>query len=184
MSVEGAQPVQVLGIPRVAILSDQQGSYVYVVDADKKAQIHRVTLGQSSRHHRGDRWPASPRATAVITEGLQRVRPGCAVVNPAPAGAPPPPPGSVPPSGAEGLMAMISDVFIGRPRLAVVIAIITTIAGGISLTRIPVSQFPEIVPPQVQVTTRYPRCLRRGGGGDGGAAAWRRRSTAPTRCST
>ena len=51
---------------------------------------------------------------------------------------------------------MISDVFVDRPRLAVVIAIITTIAGGISLTRIPVSQFPDIVPPQVSVSTRYP----------------------------
>ena len=51
---------------------------------------------------------------------------------------------------------MISGVFIDRPRLAVVIAIIITIAGGISLTRIPVAQFPDIVPPQVQVTTTYP----------------------------
>ena len=51
---------------------------------------------------------------------------------------------------------MISDVFVERPRLAVVIAVIMTIAGAISLTRIPVSQFPQIVPPQVQVTTRFP----------------------------
>ncbi len=51
---------------------------------------------------------------------------------------------------------MISDVFVDRPRLAIVIAIITTIAGGLALTQIPVSQFPDIVPPQVQVTTRYP----------------------------
>jgi hydrophobe/amphiphile efflux-1 (HAE1) family protein len=51
---------------------------------------------------------------------------------------------------------MISDVFVDRPRLAVVIAIITTIAGGLAMLRIPVAQFPDIVPPQVQVTTRYP----------------------------
>ncbi len=51
---------------------------------------------------------------------------------------------------------MISGTFIDRPRLAVVIAIIITIAGAISLTRIPVAQFPDIVPPQVQVTTTYP----------------------------
>ncbi|MBC7802139.1 MAG: efflux RND transporter permease subunit, partial [Gemmatimonadaceae bacterium] len=51
---------------------------------------------------------------------------------------------------------MISGVFVDRPRLAVVIAIITMIAGLIAMTVIPVSQFPEIVPPQVQVTTRYP----------------------------
>ena len=51
---------------------------------------------------------------------------------------------------------MISAVFVDRPRLAVVIAIILTIAGALSMLRIPVSQFPDIVPPQVQVTTIYP----------------------------
>ena len=51
---------------------------------------------------------------------------------------------------------MISAVFVNRPRLAVVIAIVMTIAGLISLTRLPVAQFPNIVPPQVQVTARYP----------------------------
>ena len=50
---------------------------------------------------------------------------------------------------------MISAVFVDRPRLAIVIAIITTLAGLIALTRIPVAQFPDIVPPQVTVTTRY-----------------------------
>ncbi len=51
---------------------------------------------------------------------------------------------------------MISGVFVDRPRLAVVIAIVITLAGLISLTRIPISQFPDIVPPQVTVTTQYP----------------------------
>ena len=51
---------------------------------------------------------------------------------------------------------MISSVFIDRPRLAVVIAIVITIAGLLALTRIPVAQFPDIVPPQVQVSATYP----------------------------
>ncbi len=51
---------------------------------------------------------------------------------------------------------MISGVFVDRPRLAVVIAIIITLAGLIALTRLPVAQFPDIVPPQVQVTARFP----------------------------
>src|SRR5260221_14766582 len=51
---------------------------------------------------------------------------------------------------------MISALFITRPRLAVVIAIVITIAGAIALTRIPVAQFPDIVPPRVQVTANYP----------------------------
>ena len=51
---------------------------------------------------------------------------------------------------------MISSVFVDRPRLAIVLAIIITIAGGLSLTRIPVAQFPDIVPPRVTVSATYP----------------------------
>ena len=51
---------------------------------------------------------------------------------------------------------MISAIFVDRPRLAVVIAIVITIAGLLALTRIPVAQFPDIVPPQVQVSAIYP----------------------------
>ena len=51
---------------------------------------------------------------------------------------------------------MISSIFIDRPRLAIVIAIVITLGGLLALTRIPVAQLPDIVPPQVQVTATYP----------------------------
>ncbi len=51
---------------------------------------------------------------------------------------------------------MISNVFIDRPRLAIVIAIVMTLAGALALMRIPVAQLPDIVPPQVRVTAMYP----------------------------
>ena len=51
---------------------------------------------------------------------------------------------------------MISAIFIRRPRLAVVVAVVITIAGLIAILRIPVAQFPNIVPPRVQVTANYP----------------------------
>jgi hydrophobe/amphiphile efflux-1 (HAE1) family protein len=51
---------------------------------------------------------------------------------------------------------VISAVFIDRPRLAIVIAFVITIAGALALLRIPVAQFPDIVPPQVTVTANYP----------------------------
>src|SRR6266567_4427750 len=51
---------------------------------------------------------------------------------------------------------MISSVFIHRPRLAIVISIVISIAGVIALRALPVAQFPDIVPPQVQVSTVYP----------------------------
>ena len=51
---------------------------------------------------------------------------------------------------------MISSVFVDRPRLAIVIALVMTIAGLLALTQIPVAQFPDIVPPQVTVTATFP----------------------------
>jgi hydrophobe/amphiphile efflux-1 (HAE1) family protein len=51
---------------------------------------------------------------------------------------------------------MLSSVFVDRPRLAIVIAIVTTIAGLLALLAIPIAQYPDIVPPQVSVTTSYP----------------------------
>src|SRR5262245_12291762 len=51
---------------------------------------------------------------------------------------------------------MLSAIFVDRPRLAIVIAIVTTIAGLLALYSIPVAQYPDIVPPQVSVTTFYP----------------------------
>ncbi len=51
---------------------------------------------------------------------------------------------------------MLSSIFVDRPRLAIVIAIVMTIAGLLSLFAIPVAQYPDIVPPQVSVTTSYP----------------------------
>ncbi|MGZ9111114.1 MAG: efflux RND transporter permease subunit, partial [Rhodoplanes sp.] len=51
---------------------------------------------------------------------------------------------------------MLSAIFVDRPRLAIVIAIVTTIAGLLALYAIPFAQYPDIVPPQVSVSTRYP----------------------------
>ena len=51
---------------------------------------------------------------------------------------------------------MISAVFVDRPRLAIVISILMTLAGVLAYQRIALSQFPDIVPPQVNITTTYP----------------------------
>ena len=51
---------------------------------------------------------------------------------------------------------MLSAIFVDRPRLAIVIAIVTTIAGALAYLAMPVAQYPDIVPPQVSVTTMYP----------------------------
>ena len=51
---------------------------------------------------------------------------------------------------------MISKFFIERPIFANVIAIVTIILGAVCLVNLPVAQYPSIVPPTIQVTTRYP----------------------------
>jgi len=51
---------------------------------------------------------------------------------------------------------MLADTFIRRPRLAGVISIVLFLAGLIALRVMPVEQFPDIVPPQVNVTAFYP----------------------------
>src|ERR1700730_18275653 len=51
---------------------------------------------------------------------------------------------------------MFSGIFIDRPRFAVVIAIVITLAGIIAIFSIPIAQFPDIVPPQVTLTANYP----------------------------
>jgi membrane fusion protein (multidrug efflux system) len=73
--LEDSEPIEAVTVPRPAGLSDQGGNYVYIVDADNKAQQRRVKLG-----------PALPTNVAVtsglavgdrvIVEGIQRVRPG------------------------------------------------------------------------------------------------------------
>jgi hydrophobic/amphiphilic exporter-1 (mainly G- bacteria), HAE1 family len=49
----------------------------------------------------------------------------------------------------------MSAFFIRRPIVAIVIAIITVIAGVVALTGLPIALFPPIVPPQIQLTTTY-----------------------------
>lgn len=49
----------------------------------------------------------------------------------------------------------MSNFFIRRPIVAMVIAIITVIVGLVSMASLPVAQYPNIVPPQIQVTTTY-----------------------------
>src|SRR5499433_1328199 len=50
---------------------------------------------------------------------------------------------------------MISNFFIRRPIVAMVIAIVTVLAGLIAMRGLPLAQFPEIVPPQIITSTNY-----------------------------
>ncbi|MBU3564133.1 efflux RND transporter permease subunit [Polynucleobacter sp. Tro8-14-1] len=51
---------------------------------------------------------------------------------------------------------MLSKFFIERPVLANVIALIMLLIGAVSINSLPIAQYPNIVPPTIQVTARYP----------------------------
>ena len=51
---------------------------------------------------------------------------------------------------------MFSRFFIDRPVFSWVIAIIIMLAGILSISTLPVSQYPQIAPPQVSITATYP----------------------------
>src|ERR1700683_3488379 len=50
----------------------------------------------------------------------------------------------------------MSKFFIRRPIVAIVVAILTVIVGAVTLFTLPISQFPNIVPPEILVTATYP----------------------------
>jgi HAE1 family hydrophobic/amphiphilic exporter-1 len=50
---------------------------------------------------------------------------------------------------------MLSAFFVRRPIVAMVIAIVTVLIGVVSLLGLPIAQFPQILPPQVNLTTTY-----------------------------
>ena len=94
VTLQGVTPVQAMAIPRQSVLSDQQGSYVWVIGEGNKAEQRRIQLGQST--------PGTAIVTdglkageTIVADGMQRVRPG-GVVAPAPVSAPPTLPAQAP----------------------------------------------------------------------------------------
>ncbi len=85
--LEGAEPVLAVTIPRSAVAQDQGGFFVFVVDAQNLAQRRNITLGRSTAETAVIEAGVEP-GDRVVTEGIQRVRPG-QPVNAAPAGARP-----------------------------------------------------------------------------------------------
>jgi len=81
--LESINPKQVIAVPRAAILSDQEGSYVYVVDDQNIARQRRVRLGELTPEKAGI-VDGLKEGEQVIVEGVQRARPN-APVTPAPA---------------------------------------------------------------------------------------------------
>ena len=76
--LESVKPREVIAVPRAAILSDQEGSYVYVVDDHNIARRRRVRLGQLTPDTAGIA-DGLKEGEQIIVEGVQRARPNAPV---------------------------------------------------------------------------------------------------------
>ena len=103
--IESAAPVELLAIPRAAVLSDQRGDYVFTVGAGNKVAEARVTLGQSTTTM-ARVLTGLKEGDTVIVDGLQKVHPG-QVVSPGPAG-------PIPGAGAGGVDGKSADAASGN----------------------------------------------------------------------
>jgi membrane fusion protein (multidrug efflux system) len=101
--LESAEPVSLLAVPRAAVLSDQQGDYVFSVGPGNKVQESRITMGQSTPEV-ATVLTGLKEGEMVIVDGVQKVRPG-EVVAPGPAS---PAPG-VNPATMKGNTAAAGD---------------------------------------------------------------------------
>ena len=142
------QQQNALLVPDVALGSDQSGRYVLVVNGENVVEQRKVQTGPLEGDLRVIESGLKPDDRVVIA-GLLRAIPGQKVDPQLQKIEPPPRHSQIGPG-------MISKFFIERPVLSNVIAILMILIGGVALFRLAVAQYPDVVPPTVQVTTRYP----------------------------
>ena len=79
---------------------------------------------------------------SVVINGLQRVRPGVQVTPVVEA--------------MDQLIMKFSKFFVDRPIFAAVLSLVIVVAGALALFRLPISEYPQVVPPTVVVRATYP----------------------------
>ncbi len=127
-------------VPQRAVTELQGMDSIRVVTADDVVHTKQVTMGERL----DNRW--------IVAQGLA---PGDRIVV---EGAPTKDGGKVVRQAVRGRdrrPLTMSKFFIGRPIVAIVIAIVTVLGGLVAIDGLPVAQFPDIVPPQIFVTANY-----------------------------
>ena len=147
-------------VPKAAISQGPLGPYVYVVEPDLGgARAAGPAVPRAAR--RLDRAQGPGAGDRIVVDGVIRVRPGN-VVKPVPVAAPAnaKAPRCGRPAGGRR-QAVISKFFIDRPVFASVLSIVIVLAGLVAMRALPISQYPQIVPPEVVVSATYPGRHRR-----------------------
>jgi hypothetical protein len=141
-------------VPEKALLQ-VQGSYsLAVIGPDNKVTLRRVEVGPVAGTSRIIASGVSV-GERVVAEGVQKVSDGMTVTPQVLDGAAN--------GGCHGRAArlgterinVISAFFIRRPIVAMVIAIVTVLIGAVSLVGLPIAQFPQIIPPQINLSTTF-----------------------------
>ena len=139
----GSAPYEALLLPDTAIATDQSRKIVFVVKEDNTVEARPVVLGPLDEGLRVIR-EGLKAEDRVIVDGLQRARVG-AKVDPASAA-----------SAGRWQDMNLGRLSINQPILAMVLSIVLLIVGALAYTTLPVSEYPQVVPPTVVVTTQYP----------------------------
>ena len=165
-------------ISNAAIGTSQEGSYALVVGADNVVQRKVVKTGDrqgqlriiefwartfrlggdrrnSARFSRSQGRAAANRAIGKRGRFIRRRHADCSgsCAKMTPREIDPP---NRTPNESSGRAGAISRFFIERPVLANVLALVVVLVGLVALIQLPSAQYPNVVPPTVQVTTRYP----------------------------
>ncbi len=158
--VLGAVRPNAIQVPQQAVLQGAQGHFVVLVDKDNKALMRPVQVGP----WQGDDWFITQR-TRSGRSGRRRRR--CAAVarrtGQGRAG------GAarrLPRSNGPTHDAMLSHFFIDRPIFSIVIALTICIAGGVAMFALPIAQYPQVTPVQIQVTATISRRQRHARGAE------------------
>ena len=133
-------------VPQRAVQELQNLYSVGIVGADNKVAFRNVKVGLKVDSLWVIEEGLKP-GEKVIVEGLQRVQDGVTVTaKPAPATPCPP---------RRRRSKSMARFFVNRPIVAIVISIITVLLGVVAMQGLPIAQYPEIVPPMVQITTTF-----------------------------
>ena len=134
-------------IPDLAVGTDQGRKFVYVLNDKEQLDQRPVKLGPMIDGLRVVREGVQANDWIVVN-GFMSIRPGLPIKAEKQAAHQ---------LGCSRFAAMkFSHFFIDRPIFAAVLSIVIVIVGGLAVFKLPIAQYPDVVPPTVVVTARYP----------------------------